>query len=37
MLWLMVFILPLFVPKLKDNLIARIEQARNYLKRRFKK
>ena len=37
MLWLMVFILPLFVPKLKDNLIARIEQAKNYLKRRFKK
>lgn len=37
MLWLMVFILPLFVPKLKHNLKQRIEQAKNYLKRKFKK
>lgn len=37
MLWLIVFILPLFVPNLKENLIQRIEQAKNYIKRRFKK
>ena len=37
MLWLIVFILPLFVPNLKENLIQRIEQAKNYIKRRFKR
>lgn len=37
MLWLIVFILPLFVPNLKENLIQRIKQAKNYIKRRFKK
>ena len=36
-LWLIVFILPHFVPNLKENLRQRIEQAKNYLKRRFKK
>lgn len=37
MLWLIVFILPLFVPNLKENLIQRVQQAKNYIKRRFKK
>ena len=37
MLWLIVFILPLFVPNLKENLIQRVQQAKNYIKRRFKR
>lgn len=36
-LWLIVFVLPHFVPNLKENLIQRLQQAKNYLKRRFKK
>jgi len=37
MIWLIVFILPWFVPRLKENLKQRLEQANNYIKRKFKK
>lgn len=36
-LWLIVFIIPRFIPNLKENLHQRIEQAKSYIKRRFKK
>lgn len=36
-LWLIVFIIPRFIPNLKENLNQRIDQAKSYIKRRFKK
>lgn len=37
LLWLLVFIVPSLVPRLKESLRSRLEQAMNYLKRLFKK
>lgn len=36
-LWLIVFIFPYFVPNLRENLIRRLETAKNFLKRKFKR
>lgn len=36
-LWLIIFIIPWIIPKLKDNLYSRIDQAKRYIKGLFKK
>lgn len=36
-LWLLIFIVPWIIPKLKDNLYSRIDQAKRYLKSLFKR
>ena len=36
-LWAIVFIIPVVVPRLKDSLSSRIQQAKNYLKSFLKK